>query len=114
MANLKNATSIPKLEDILPPANPKPFTPDKATNVQDVMRHSTLEPYFRFFCIINIISLFVIISFLRKQRVITSQWSSYRVYCVALACSDLILSIDGFFAVSELDFVFHQESVLQL
>ncbi|XP_063729067.1 rhodopsin, G0-coupled-like isoform X2 [Symsagittifera roscoffensis] len=86
---------------------------DSKTN-SELWKHSEFEVYFRGFCIINVISFFVIVSFLSKQAGNLKNFTSYRIYCIALACSDLLLSVDGFVAVSELDFAFHQEWALQL
>ena len=72
------------------------------------------EPFFRVFCIINVVSFFVIVSFLKRQRFECRNLTSYRIYCISLACSDLILSVDGFFAVSELDFMIQQEWILHM
>ena len=72
-----------------------------------------LEYFFRIFCVINIISFIVISNFLRNQYKSTKPWNAYRVYCISLAFSDLLISIDGFFAVSELDSFFTSDWVLQ-
>ena len=72
-----------------------------------------LENFFRIFCVINVLSFLVIIFFVKKHVWSWKSLSAYRIYCLALACSDLILSVDGFFAVSELDSFFTDELVLQ-
>ena len=72
-----------------------------------------IEYFFRIFCVINIISFIVISNFLRNQSKCSKPLTAYRIYCISLACSDLIISIDGFFAVSELDSFFSDEWVLQ-
>ena len=79
----------------------------------DYSEDEKLENFFRIFCVINVVSFFVIIFFLRKHVCSWKSLSPYRIYCLALACSDLILSIDGFFAVSEIDSFFTDQWVLQ-